>query len=332
MVQVIGEISNKAAAHRKFTQTFVLAEQPKGYFVLNDIFRYITEDEEEEIGNGPNVDEEPEQASVPAPEPATLTSSADPVQQQHDVEHVDKKLEEEVVQKPSASDEIPMDVTPTNEQTLPETEVIHAEDAPAAAVKEPEAAPEDPEEVAESVTLEEQLQPEKPQDPDPTPVASPPKPAKAAPVETSVPAPPPKPAAPKTWANLVANNTTNRVAAPAVPSSQPSNPSATAAPNQPKTAPSTNRSATPPTSASDESSIKAQQNGNTGWQMAGSENNKKQGRQHSQSVSANQNNVLGYVKNVTQKVDESILRSTLSQYGKLVYFDVNPSKVCFICD
>lgn len=49
MVQVIGEISNKAAAHRKFVQTFVLAEQPKGYFVLNDIFRYMLEDEEEEM-------------------------------------------------------------------------------------------------------------------------------------------------------------------------------------------------------------------------------------------------------------------------------------------
>ena len=52
VVQVIGEISNKAAAHRKFVQTFVLAEQPKGYFVLNDIFRYILEDEEEEMENG----------------------------------------------------------------------------------------------------------------------------------------------------------------------------------------------------------------------------------------------------------------------------------------
>lgn len=58
MVQVIGEISNKAAAHRKFVQTFVLAEQPKGYFVLNDIFRYILEDEEEEMEDGEVAGEE----------------------------------------------------------------------------------------------------------------------------------------------------------------------------------------------------------------------------------------------------------------------------------
>ena len=58
VVQVIGEISNKAAAHRKFVQTFVLAEQPKGYFVLNDIFRYILEDEEEEMEDGEVAGEE----------------------------------------------------------------------------------------------------------------------------------------------------------------------------------------------------------------------------------------------------------------------------------
>jgi hypothetical protein len=40
-IQVIGETSNKSAKLRKFVQTFVLAPQPTGYFVLNDIFRYI---------------------------------------------------------------------------------------------------------------------------------------------------------------------------------------------------------------------------------------------------------------------------------------------------
>ena len=41
VIQVIGEISNKSQPHRKFTQTFVLATQTNGYFVLNDIFRYL---------------------------------------------------------------------------------------------------------------------------------------------------------------------------------------------------------------------------------------------------------------------------------------------------
>ena len=333
MVQVIGEISNKAAAHRKFVQTFVLAEQPKGYFVLNDIFRYILEDEEEEMENG-EVPEEaaPIQALEPEPEPTALTSSADPVQQEHDAKQIDKKLEEEVLGNPASDGDLPADATPANDNT-PTEPVDVAEDAPAAAsvVKEADREVADaPEQAAETAAVEDEAQPEKPRDPDPTPIASPPKPAKAAPVESSVsttPAAPPKPAAPKTWANLVA---ANRVAAPAVPNGASSN-NLTATPpaTQSKAAPSsTNRSVTPPTSATEDAPAKSQQNGNAGWQMAGSDNSKKQGRQHSQSLSGSQENVLGYVKNVTDKVDASILKTTLAQYGKLVYFDVSRPKVC----
>lgn len=39
IVQVLGEMSNGAGPWRKFAQTFFLAEQPNGFFVLNDIFR-----------------------------------------------------------------------------------------------------------------------------------------------------------------------------------------------------------------------------------------------------------------------------------------------------
>ena len=44
IVQVLGELSNKGAEASKFCQTFFLAEQPEGYYVLNDIFRYLKED------------------------------------------------------------------------------------------------------------------------------------------------------------------------------------------------------------------------------------------------------------------------------------------------
>ena len=44
IVQVIGEMSNANGPWRKFAQTFFLAEQPNGYFVLNDICRYIKEE------------------------------------------------------------------------------------------------------------------------------------------------------------------------------------------------------------------------------------------------------------------------------------------------
>jgi hypothetical protein len=50
IVQVLGEMSNQGTEARKFAQTFFLAEQPKGYYVLNDIFRFLREDIDYEDG------------------------------------------------------------------------------------------------------------------------------------------------------------------------------------------------------------------------------------------------------------------------------------------
>ncbi|CAB3363365.1 Hypothetical predicted protein [Cloeon dipterum] len=54
VVQVTGELSNNGEMMRRFTQTFVLAQQsPKKYYVHNDIFRYQDEmvnDEESDAG------------------------------------------------------------------------------------------------------------------------------------------------------------------------------------------------------------------------------------------------------------------------------------------
>ena len=44
VVTVLGEMETGKVASRKFSQTFFLAEQPQGYFVLNDIFRFLKED------------------------------------------------------------------------------------------------------------------------------------------------------------------------------------------------------------------------------------------------------------------------------------------------
>lgn len=43
-VLVTGHITGKDNAVRDFTQSFFLAPQDRGYFVLNDIFRYVRED------------------------------------------------------------------------------------------------------------------------------------------------------------------------------------------------------------------------------------------------------------------------------------------------
>ncbi|KAJ5533447.1 hypothetical protein N7494_009999 [Penicillium frequentans] len=58
-----------------------------------------------------------------------------------------------------------------------------------------------------------------------------------------------------------------------------------------------------------------------GWQTAGAEHKKTQSRAEEQTV-------LGYMKNVTEKVDFALLKQTLSRFGKLKFFDINRPKNC----
>jgi len=43
LVLVTGYLTGKDNVRRNFTQSFFLATQDKGYFVLNDMFRYVDE-------------------------------------------------------------------------------------------------------------------------------------------------------------------------------------------------------------------------------------------------------------------------------------------------
>ena len=77
LVMVCGYVQLKDySVRRKFVQTFFLAPQEKGYFVLNDIFHFI---EEEHINQHPttvlaahNNFETKLNASSPMPEPGTI--------------------------------------------------------------------------------------------------------------------------------------------------------------------------------------------------------------------------------------------------------------------
>ena len=319
VVQVIGEMSNKAAPHRKFVQTFVLAEQPNGYFVLNDIFRYISEDEEEQPLEEELVSvDAPSSPKIQETEPKMLTGSEDPTAQEQDAQQVDRKLEEQLTE-PEAEDPLP-EPSATNGTSTAEAQAEHFEDEPSVSseiVHEPQETP--LEQTEPSIAIEET---EKPKDPDPTPVASPPKPAKASPAQIPTPVAPPKSAAPKTWANLVAATT----APPAVPASSAS--STSIAPTQSKAAaPPPAPIATPNTPSTEDQSSQPLQSPGAGWQTAGQDNTKKQSRQQTNSGAGENQNVLGYVKNVTERVDASLLKSALLSYGKLAYFDVSRSKV-----
>ncbi|KAI9281475.1 hypothetical protein BY458DRAFT_468978 [Sporodiniella umbellata] len=44
IVHVLGEMCNQTNASQKFSQTFFLATQPNGYYVLNDIFRFLKDE------------------------------------------------------------------------------------------------------------------------------------------------------------------------------------------------------------------------------------------------------------------------------------------------
>ncbi|KAF3796008.1 putative G3BP-like protein [Nymphaea thermarum] len=60
LVLVSGELISKDNGKRNFTQSFFLAPQDRGYYVLNDIFRYVEEVGHPVVNNGVanNVDEE----------------------------------------------------------------------------------------------------------------------------------------------------------------------------------------------------------------------------------------------------------------------------------
>lgn len=330
VVQVIGEMSNKAAPHRKFVQTFVLAEQPNGYFVLNDIFRYINEEEEDEAEN----EESSGNATITAGDTSTIVNVAPGRENPIDDEHADKKIEEEPHQI-NAPDNETSDTNvrngddPTQETPLEaaeSTDTADETDASDAAVTELEP-PSDgkPGEVAQEASepvpaAADEVHTEKPKDPDPTPIASPPAPPKPV-VTPAPPAVPARQAPPATWAALLAQG---RVTQPAVPIQA-------VIPPTPKPAQSiANRSATPPKEPS-ASQAPPQENGNSGWQTAGPENGRRQGRQQPNSGNGERGNVVhGFIKNVTERVDASELKETFLRHGKLAYFDVRRQRVCWL--
>lgn len=331
VVQVIGEMSNRAAPHRKFVQTFVLAEQPNGYFVLNDIFRYISDEDEDE----PENEESSGNATTITGDTSTIIDAPPGNEKPVDDEHIDKKLEEEphqiitsdietgdsdVRNGDSATHDISLDAAESTD-AVDETDVSDApvtESEPPSDAKAGEVA----QEVSEPVPVAtNEVHPEKPKDPDPTPIASPPAPPKpvAAPAPPAVPA---RQAPPATWAALLAQG---RVTQPAVPIQVVNTPT-------PKPAQSSaNRSATPPKEPS-ASPAPPQENGNSGWQTAGLENGRRQGRQQQNFPGNGErgNVVHGYIKNVTERVDASELKETFLKHGKLAYFDVRRQRVCWL--
>lgn len=322
VVQVIGEMYNNTAGELvKFVQTFVLAKQLNGYYVLNDIFRSLKATEEDQEATAVEEDapvveqelaakvEEPKAEPVEEPNAAVLNADV-----------VDKKLESAI-----ASESAPE--APVTNGNGVSAEVDKAEEAPVAATK-PEVSP-TPEVAEKEVEEETAKEMESPKDPSPTPApaTAPPKTKPASPVQ---PAAPPKP---MTWAGVA--STGKSVAAvstkPATPPVQPRAAAAAAAPPPgPAPAPGTAAPTQPSQAApaTSEPSGKESASQSQGWQTAGSDQKRQTRPQSVASPVSKQDDTLGYVRNVSEKVDVQVLRSALAKHGELVYFDVNRSKVC----
>jgi hypothetical protein len=289
-------MSNKNQPHHKFVQTFVLAEQPNGYFVLNDIFRYLNEDEDEIV-------EDDAQAEVPASQPATPADPAIPmpteelVTSESAAEEVDTKLNEEKEIESTAAEAAPVNGVDAEESIDEPT----AETEPAATEpEEPVAENALPEPVAEESA------------PEPTPVA-PAKPAESAPEPAAAPKP-------KTWAGLLSGGKT-----PAVPA-VPALPSQPAAPAQAKTQKPAAQAAAPKAPVTEPAAASSSPTPSNGWQEAG---HGKKGRSGTQTKT--DGNTLAYIKNVNEKVDARTLRDVLEKYGELKYYDVARPRVSDLC-
>ncbi|TMW63247.1 hypothetical protein Poli38472_002188 [Pythium oligandrum] len=225
-----------ASSHvpKPFVQTFFLAVQPKGYFVLNDCLRFL---------------ELPGASSAPSATDAAVAPK--------DV----KKTTHAAIGTPVSASPKPKAVTPVavakkdKAAVSPATKPVEAPKSPVKAAKSPEKKPATPKAApapASPVKAEKKVSTPKPSETKPASPA----PAPAKPVEAAAPAPAQakpatpaqpvvqkhaEPAAPKTWAALF--NSTQAVAALAstaaapAKATQPAAPKATPAPASPKAKP-----------------------------------------------------------------------------------------------
>ncbi|KAL4938578.1 hypothetical protein BDV06DRAFT_50289 [Aspergillus oleicola] len=293
LIAVIGEISNKQEPSRKFVQTFVLAEQPNGYYVLNDVFRYLADEEEVVEDAAISSDAAAEEPELLAPAQTAAETSIETegpkVDSEEAVAEVDKKLEhvEEAEKEAPAA------------ETAPQTNGTEQAEAEPAA------------ETAEKPAAAAEAEPVKPEEPAPEPTVSEPAPA----IEQA----PPARAVPKTWANIASKIGATAPVVPAIPVA-PVKPAPAAAPASQPSAPAP----AAPAAATTTETVPSQPSSTdgSGWQTAGHDHKKSQARAGDNQA------VLGYIKNVTEKVNADQLKETLERFGKLTHFDVSRQKNC----
>jgi hypothetical protein len=312
VIQVLGEMSNNGLPHRKFSQTFFLAEQPNGYYVLNDIFRYLKDDDDIEEDDYEYAEAEAEEIVAEAVAEAAEAivedlSIKEATAVEIEVEGAETvKVEETHTLELVISEPVPEEVTASGGgSTEPANGTIEEDTELVPVVEEPVAPVEAVESVEEPALVVEE-----------EPVSAlTPAPVKEAPPAPPVPAPAPVPARPKTWANLVAGAGVT----PAVPLAQPSTPVAVPAPAA-VPAQQLTSTAQPASPAPLTTTTTTGANSGSQWQTADS-------KRHSRINAAPAGQTQAYVKNVTEGVSEKALKDLLHKYGNLKHFEVIRAKV-----
>lgn len=106
IVLVTGCLTGKDNLKRKFAQTFFLAPQDKGYYVLNDVFRYVEESEPDITAAVVGVNDTPSSTLTQDPEPAQVVDPPKPDHVTSDVqefETIEEKDNNQVIDERPAS-------------------------------------------------------------------------------------------------------------------------------------------------------------------------------------------------------------------------------------
>ncbi|KAL2499866.1 Nuclear transport factor 2 (NTF2) family protein with RNA binding (RRM-RBD-RNP motif) domain [Abeliophyllum distichum] len=132
IVLVTGYLTGKDNLRKKFTQTFFLAPQDKGYYVLNDVFRYVGESESDgTAGEIIGVDNtSPSNSLTPDPEPAQVLDPPSLNQatlHTEDVEIVEEKADDQVNDEMQVTNDV--DIPVVGESQLDENHITTVEES-----------------------------------------------------------------------------------------------------------------------------------------------------------------------------------------------------------
>ncbi|KAG0138750.1 hypothetical protein HOY82DRAFT_475852 [Tuber indicum] len=335
VIQVLGEMSNNGLPNRKFSQTFFLAKQPNGYYVLNDIFRYLKDDEETEEGE---YDEYNMAEGVAEDAEITEAITEEAIEVVEDVGLKETTTTGIEVQE----DKVTVEETTTIEPALPipgaqglpppinggangSSAEAPAEEPEAEVQPDPEPEPEP--EAEEPAVPPVEAVPEEPASPaveekKPAPEKEPERRA-----VTPVPVPPPVPAGPPkptTWASIIAKSA-NTGAPAAVPQSVTPPQIQQAQQAQPSQAQNSTTPVTSTTSSSATPGTPTTPRGGSQWHTTES---KRHSRPAPVSANAAISQTSAYVRNVTEGVTDRALEDALTKFGALERIEINRQKNC----